>query len=75
MKYKKTDINIDKIDKTLDQEINEIFESLVLSNNSLTHIALILDGNKRWSKLNNKSNNLDIQRFENIKKIANMHYQ
>jgi len=42
-----------------------------LSNNSLTHIALILDGNKRWSKLNNKSNNLGYTKgFENIKKIA-----
>jgi len=42
-----------------------------LSNNSLTHIALILDGNKRWSKLNNKSNNAGYTKgFENIKNIA-----
>ncbi len=42
-----------------------------MSNNSLTHIALILDGNKRWSKLNNKPNNSGYTTgFENIKKIA-----
>ncbi len=41
-------------------------------NNNLGHIALILDGNKRWSK-NNKLNNLQgyNKGFENILEIVN----
>ena len=39
--------------------------------NSLNHIALILDGNKRWSKKNNKSNLYGYTKgFENIKKLV-----
>ena len=40
-------------------------------NNKLDHIALILDGNKRWAKKNNFSNlNAYSQGFENIKNIV-----
>ena len=40
--------------------------------NNLDHIALILDGNKRWAKKNNFSNLYGYsQGFENIKKIVN----
>ncbi len=39
--------------------------------NNLEHIALILDGNKRWAKLNNYSNKLGYTKgFENIKKLV-----
>ena len=39
--------------------------------NSLNHIALILDGNKRWAKKNNFSNSYGYNKgFENIKKIV-----
>ena len=39
--------------------------------NNLNHIALILDGNKRWAKLNGFSNtNGYLKGFENIKKIV-----
>ena len=39
--------------------------------NNLNHIALILDGNKRWSKKNNKSNLYGYTKgFENIKKLV-----
>jgi len=42
-----------------------------LSNN-LNHIALILDGNKRWAKLNNFTNLHGYTKgFENIKKLVN----
>ena len=41
-------------------------------NNNLDHIALILDGNKRWAKKNNFSSLYGYsQGFENIKKIVN----
>ena len=40
--------------------------------NHLSHIALILDGNKRWAKKNNYSNHFGYTKgFENIKKIVN----
>ena len=40
--------------------------------NSLNHIALILDGNKRWAKKNNKSNIVGYTKgFENIKNLVN----
>ena len=40
--------------------------------NNLDHIALILDGNKRWAKKNNLTNvNGYTKGFENIKKIVN----
>ena len=39
--------------------------------NKLNHIALILDGNKRWAKKNNKSNLIGYTRgFENIKNLV-----
>ncbi len=39
--------------------------------NNLDHIALILDGNKRWAKINNFSNNYGYTKgFENIKNIV-----
>ena len=39
--------------------------------NNLTHVALILDGNKRWAKKNNKSNIEGYkQGFDNIKNIV-----
>ena len=39
--------------------------------NKLTHIALILDGNKRWAKKNNQSNlNGYIKGFENITNVV-----
>ena len=39
--------------------------------NKLNHIALILDGNKRWAKKNNLSNlNGYTKGFENIKNLA-----
>ncbi len=39
--------------------------------NNLNHIALILDGNKRWSIINNKSNLYGYTKgFENIKKLV-----
>ena len=39
--------------------------------NNLNHIALILDGNKRWSNNNNKSSLFGYTKgFENIKKIV-----
>tara|TARA_B100000963_G_scaffold354835_1_gene372031 strand:- start:538 stop:1221 length:684 start_codon:yes stop_codon:yes gene_type:complete len=39
--------------------------------NNLNHIALILDGNKRWSKNNNKTNLYGYTKgFENIKKLV-----
>ena len=39
--------------------------------NKLTHIALILDGNKRWAKKNNQSNlNGYTKGFENITKVV-----
>ena len=39
--------------------------------NSLNHIALILDGNKRWAKKNNCTNLYGYTKgFENIKKIV-----
>ena len=38
--------------------------------NSLSHIALILDGNKRWAKKNNRSNLYGYTKgFENIKNL------
>ncbi len=41
-------------------------------NNNLDHIALILDGNKRWAKENNISNlNGYLRGFENIKNVVN----
>ena len=41
--------------------------------NNLNHIALILDGNKRWAKLNNQSNLSGYTKgFENIKNIVNI---
>ena len=40
--------------------------------NNLDHIALILDGNKRWAKKNNHSNLYGYTKgFENIKKLVN----
>ena len=40
--------------------------------NNLDHIALILDGNKRWAKKNNFSSSYGYsQGFENIKKLVN----
>ena len=40
--------------------------------NKLNHIALILDGNKRWAKKNNLSNfNGYTKGFENIKNLVN----
>ena len=40
--------------------------------NKLNHIALILDGNKRWAKKNNFSNlNGYTKGFENIKNLVN----
>ena len=39
--------------------------------NKLNHIALILDGNKRWAKKNNLSNlNGYTKGFENIKNLV-----
>ena len=39
--------------------------------NKLNHIALILDGNKRWAKNNNKSNLIGYNKgFENIKNLV-----
>jgi len=39
--------------------------------NSLSHIALILDGNKRWAKKNKQSNVIGYTKgFENIKKLV-----
>tara|TARA_X000000950_G_C13915780_1_gene660933 strand:+ start:42 stop:719 length:678 start_codon:yes stop_codon:yes gene_type:complete len=39
--------------------------------NKLNHIALILDGNKRWAKKNNVTNNYGYTKgFENIRNIA-----
>tara|TARA_A100001011_G_scaffold400154_1_gene512755 strand:+ start:5942 stop:6628 length:687 start_codon:yes stop_codon:yes gene_type:complete len=48
-----------------------------LNNKSISHIAFILDGNKRWAKKNNISNlNGYLKGFENIKQIVNytFHY-
>ena len=40
--------------------------------NNLNHIALILDGNKRWAKKNNYSNIYGYTKgFENIKNLVN----
>ena len=40
--------------------------------NRLNHIALILDGNKRWAKINNSSNSYGYKKgFENIKNLVN----
>ena len=40
--------------------------------NNLAHIALILDGNKRWAKKNNFSNFIGYSKgFENIKNLVN----
>ena len=40
--------------------------------NNLEHIALILDGNKRWAKKNNFSNLIGYSKgFENIKNLVN----
>ena len=40
-------------------------------NNNLYHIALILDGNKRWAKKNNLSNiNGYLKGFENISNLV-----
>ena len=40
--------------------------------NNLDHIALILDGNKRWAKKNNFSSSYGYSKgFENIKKLVN----
>ena len=40
--------------------------------NNLNHIALILDGNKRWAQLNNQTNLSGYTKgFENIKNIVN----
>ena len=39
--------------------------------NNLNHIALILDGNKRWAKKNNKSNILGYTKgLDNIKNLV-----
>ena len=39
--------------------------------NKLNHIALILDGNKRWAKKNNQSNATGYTKgFENIKNLV-----
>ena len=41
--------------------------------NNLNHIALILDGNKRWAKKNNYSNLYGYTKgFENIKNLVNL---
>ena len=41
--------------------------------NNLNHIALILDGNKRWAKLQNKNNLFGYTKgFENIRNIVNI---
>ncbi|OUW95555.1 MAG: di-trans,poly-cis-decaprenylcistransferase [Pelagibacteraceae bacterium TMED237] len=48
-----------------------------MNNKSISHIAFILDGNKRWAKKNNISNlNGYLKGFENIKQIVNytFHY-
>ena len=40
--------------------------------NNLSHVAFILDGNKRWAKKNNLSSSEGYQKgFENIKNISN----
>ncbi|PQM61308.1 MAG: di-trans,poly-cis-decaprenylcistransferase [Actinomycetales bacterium] len=46
-------------------------ESLILNQNYLSHVAFILDGNKRWAKKNNFNKIQGYKKgFENIKKIV-----
>ncbi len=43
-----------------------------MSKNKISHIAFILDGNKRWAKKNNLQSTKGYEKgFENIKKIVN----
>ncbi len=43
-----------------------------MTKNKLSHVAFILDGNKRWAKKNNKSKIIGYKKgFENIKNIVN----
>ena len=43
-----------------------------MTNNNLSHIAIILDGNKRWAKKNNLASLQGYKEgFENIKNIVN----
>ena len=65
-----TDNNIENIDKILELKKTDILKVQFLLN-KLNHIALILDGNKRWAKKNKLSYiNGYTKGFENIKNLV-----
>ena len=44
--------------------------------NNLSHVAFILDGNKRWAKKNNLSNSIGYEKgFERIKDVVNFSHE